>query len=64
MPSHNPYHLPGHRVADICFARREARCECGVVVTAPESHEALATAFHQHRVDVARATGRSWLHVQ
>ena len=26
--------------------------------------EALTTAFHQHRVDVARATGRSWLHVQ
>jgi hypothetical protein len=68
--NHNPYHLPGHRVANIRFADREARCQCGAVVTAEddESREvrdaSLALAFHEHRREMARVEGHDWLHAQ
>lgn len=57
------YHARGHRVASVCFTRREAICECGAVVTVPDDEsrlfrdEALAVAFSRHRSAAGRNAG-------
>ena len=57
------YHARGHRVASVSFSRREARCDCGAVVTVPDDEsrlfrdEALAMAFSRHRSAAGRNAG-------
>jgi hypothetical protein len=61
--SNGGYHHIGHRVASVCFTRREAICDCGVVVTVPDDEsrlirdEALAVAFSRHRSAAGRNAG-------
>ena len=57
------YHTAGHRVAVVCFERREVECDCGAVVTVPDEEsrlfrdEALAMAFSRHRSAAGRNAG-------